>query len=289
MSQKCRATEEDRTIASEIIERDLYNGLFHMVHNPNAKGRAPRYKVNDELKPKGVTTILGGTLAKDFVNWALECMAEYLQGKLPVVTQEDLDEAKKASARKRDSGASTGTEAHTLVENYLKGNNIAPASIEAYAKASDEAKKAYDAFTKWFEDVTPEVINVEEVIFSKSCEYAGTYDCMLRIDGKVWLCDLKTTNVSRRAPNGVYAENFLQLGAYAGAHEEQRLYEIAHEGTELAEIDGLMVISAKKNGKLDIVTNEDVGLSLLSCMELFLLVFTIYKFMADTTKALGGK
>jgi hypothetical protein len=44
-------------MASQVIERDLYNGKYHMIHNPNAKGRAPRYVVNDEMKPKGETTI----------------------------------------------------------------------------------------------------------------------------------------------------------------------------------------------------------------------------------------
>lgn len=273
-------------MASEIIERALYNGRFPTVHNPNARGSQPRYVVmvnGEKTKPKGVTTIQGAVLAKDFVGWALDCMSECLEGKLPVVTKEDIDYAKGESARRRDSGASTGTDAHALVEHYLKGIQV------DLSDASKEASNAYMAFVKWFEKVKPEVINVEEVIYSQDYAYAGTYDCMLRIDGKVYLCDLKTTNPSRKAPKGVYAENFIQLGAYAAAHEEQRLYEEANGGTKLVPVEGLMVISAKKNGVLDIVTETDVSLTLDDCQSMFKRVVNLFNFMNFTTKNLGGK
>lgn len=269
-------------MASEIIERSLYNGKYQMVHNPNARGRAPRYKVNDEEKPKGVTTILGQTLAKDLMDWAVTCAMEYLQAKLPVVTDKDLAEAANEYKVRRDSGAGTGTEAHAMVEDYLKGRE------PAQTQRSPEAINAYRAFVKWFTESKPEVLNVEEVIYSETFHYAGTYDCMLKIDGKVYLCDLKTTNVSRKAPNGVYAENFIQLGAYALAHEEQRQFEEANGGTKLPKIDDLMVISAKKNGVLDIVTASDLGLMVDECGDMFKRVINVYQFMDYTTKKLGG-
>lgn len=273
-------------MASEVIERDLYSGMVHMVHNPLARGRAPRYKVtmeSGETKPKGVTTVLSKTLAKDLMQWAADMAADYLREKLPVITEEDLQAAAKAYTVKRDSGASTGTEAHALVETYLKGQ---PVSL---AGSSEEAKNAYEAFVKWFEEATPTVIGVEEVIYSVEHQYAGTYDCLLEIDGVNYLCDLKTTNASRKAPNGVYAENFVQLGAYARAHEEQRVFEESQGGTKLVPIGGLMVISAKKNGKMDIATNGDLGLTVEECGEMFVRVNDLMKFMDYTTKGLGGK
>ena len=270
-------------MASQVIERDLYNGKYHMVHNPNAKGRAPRYVVNDEMKPKGVTTILGQTLSKDLMDWAVGMAVEYLRKKIPVVTDEDLEEASNAYKYRRDAGASTGTEAHALVEDFLKGKDVEPSN------STKEAQNAYRAFVKWFNGLKDvEVLNVEEVIYSENLEYAGTYDCMLKIDGKVYLCDLKTTNSSRKAPNGVYAENFIQLGAYAFAHNEQRAYEEENEGTKLVEIDDLMVISGKKTGIMDVVTASDVGLTVKGCGELFSRVVNIYHFMLNTTKKLGG-
>lgn len=271
-------------MASELIERSLYGGLFNLVHNPNARGRQPRYVVNGTVKPKGVTTILGKVIAKDLMQWAVDCAIESLQAKLPVVTEADLREAALAYTVKRDFGAGTGTEAHLLVENYLKGRT------QAASKASDEARNAYNAFKEWFENATPTVVNVEEVIYSAKHDYAGTYDCMLKINDRVYLCDLKTTNASKAAPRGVYAENFLQLGAYAAAHEEQRQHEIAANGSsDLVEIDGLMVISAKKDGKLDIVTNDELGLGVKQCGELFIHIKALYDFLLTTKKALGGR
>lgn len=274
-------------MASELIDRLLYGGTIHMIHNPNAKGSSPRYKVLEGEtiveKPKGVTTIQGAVLAKDFVGWALDCMEEELLDKVPVITADDIADAKLESARRRDSGAGTGTEAHALVEQFLKGNKV------DLSFATAEARNAYNAFVTWFKKVKPEVINVEEVIYSKDFHFAGTYDCMLRIDGKVYLCDLKTTNASRKAPNGVYAENFIQLGAYDLAHEEQRVFEEANGGSKLEQVQGLMVISCKKNGKLDIVTNEDVGLTLDDCSSMFKRVVNIFEFMKFTTSKLGGK
>lgn len=270
-------------MASTKIERQLYNGKFEVVHNPNARGSQPRYLVNGIRKPKGVTTILGATLAKDLMQWAVDCAVQYLKEKLPEITEGDLNDAGLEYTRRRDSGGSTGTEAHALVENYLKGVEV------DHTIATSEARQAFLAFRDWYEMVQPTVINVEEVIFSEAGDYAGTYDCLLRIDGKVYLCDLKTTNPSRKAPKGVYAENFVQLGAYALAHEEQRQYEEAHGGTDLVIIDDLMVISAKKDGTLDIITASDVGLSVDECGEMFRQVNSIYRFMTDTTRTLGGR
>jgi hypothetical protein len=270
-------------MASEVIERSMYGGQVNIVHNPNAKGRQPRYLVNGTEKPKGVTTIMGQTLAKDLISWAVGMCCDYLRTKLPVVTEEDVVAAGKAYMVRRDAGADTGSEAHALVENYLK------AGTEPSGKVSTEAGNAYRAFVKWFEKIKPKVINVEEVIYSQKFKFAGTYDCMLEIDGKVVLCDLKTTNASRKAPNGVYAENFIQLGAYALAHEEQRQYEEAHGGTQLRKVEDLCVISAKKNGVLDIVTASDLGLSVEECGEMFKRVVNLYSFMLYSTDKLGGK
>jgi hypothetical protein len=266
-------------MASTIIERALYNGKYQLVHNPNARGRAPRYVVNEDEKPKGVTTILGQTLSKDLMQWAVDCATQYLRDKLPVVTEQDLQEAALAYTVKRDAGASTGTEAHAMVEGYLKG--------VAHTDGSPEALNAYNAFVEWYERVQPKILNVEEVIYSESLGYAGTYDCLLEIDGKVVLCDLKTTNSSRKAPRGVYAEHFIQLGAYAFAHEEQRLYEEANGGTNLEKIEDLCVISAKKNGVLDIVTASELGLSVEECGEMFKRVVNINGFMTETSAKLA--
>ena len=273
-------------MASIRIERSLYNGKYQMVHNPNARGRTPRYLVNSEHKPKGVTTILGKTLYKDLIQWAANCVVDYLAPKLPVITEKDLEEGRTAYARLRDKGASTGSEAHELVELYLKAK-IEDKEFKP-GTASPEALNAFNAFVEWFNQAKPSIVGVEEVVYSESHKYAGTYDCMLEVDGKIFLCDLKTTNASKQAPKGVYPEHFLQLGAYALAHEEQRLYEEANGGTDLLKIDDLMVISAKKNGKLDIITASELSLQVEECGNMFKRVVNIHNFVEYASTKLGG-
>lgn len=264
-----------------------------MIHNPDAKGSSPRYKLVDDAgkirqKPKGVTTLLGQTLAKDFVQWAIDCMAEVLEGKLPVITKADIDDAKLESTRRRDAGAGTGSETHAMVEKFLKATKVGDTNV-AITSSNKEAMNAYTAFVKWFKEHDIEVLGVEEVVYSAEYEYAGTYDCLLKVDGRVYLCDLKTTNPSRKAPNGVYAEMFLQLGAYALAHEEQRMYEEKSGGTQLTPIEGLMVISAKKNGKLDVVTEQDMSVTVEDCSEMFKKVVNLFSFLKHLTTQLGGR
>lgn len=272
-------------MASEKIERSMYAGLYHVVHNPNARGRAPRYLVNGELKPLGVTTIMGKTLFKDLMQWAVDSALTIVRGKLPIVTEEDLVVAGKEYMRLRDAGGNTGSETHALVESYLK--NLSGEGLkDLVANVSEEVRNAYLAFVKWFEEVKPEVIGVEEVVYSPTYEYCGTYDCMLKIDGKVYLCDLKTTNPSKQAPKGIYAENFIQLGAYALAHNEQYVHEKNNGGTKLVEIDDLMVISAKKNGVLDIQTASDLGITLKECAKIFKHVIGVYMFLTNVTNKL---
>lgn len=274
-------------MASEVIERKLYGNSVHIVHNPNARGSAPRYKILDingniVKKPKGVTTIMGKVLAKDLMDWAISCCIEELKTKLPVVTEADLAKAAKAYTTKRDKGANTGTEAHALVEQFLKGTGDTNG-------ASQEARNAFHGFLDWFNEFQPQVLGVEEVIYSKAYEYAGTYDCLLKIDGKVVLCDFKTTNASRQAPNGVYADYFIQLGAYAAAHEENRLNSLLEGGDKIPEIEDLAVLSGKKNGKFDVVYASELGIDVQTCGDMFKRVANLYSFQTNLTQLLGGK
>ena len=275
-------------MASIISEKDIYGGKYHLIHNPNARGRAPRYKVLDiasgeEIRPKGVTTILGQTLSKDLMQWAVDSCINYLREKLPVVTEKDLEVGANEYIRLREAGGTAGSEAHELVEHFLL-------NTKATGKYGPEARAAYDAFVNWFNNVKPEVLDVERSIFSENFQYSGTFDGLIKINGKIYLSDLKTTNPSRKAPNGVYAENFIQLGAYALAYEEERQAEIERLGkTDMVEIDDLMIISAKKNGVLDIVTAQDIELGVDDCKEMAKRVINIHAFMNYTTKQLGGK
>lgn len=271
-------------MANTDISTTLYNGQ----HKVTFKNASHRYRV-DEKAVTGVTTIMGKVLAKPgLMLWPLNMALKHLDNKigdgdLVLISRADLEDARNAHVTKRDAGADTGTIVHGLVEQYLAGNEVNVLESDALPS---EAISAYSAFRAWDSRVQPKTVAVEQVVYSHALNYAGTFDSILEIDGKTYLCDLKTTNASRDAPKGVYAENFIQLGAYYYAYEEQRQYELANGGTNLVEIDDLLVISCRKDGRLNTVAASELGLTLQACMDMWVNTFSLYHSLEDVKNRL---
>lgn len=268
-------------MSSQNLRTLLYGGETEVVF----KEKSHRYYIDGQwLKDASVTTILGKVLSKDgLMLWAMEMALKHLETKLPVVTLADLADARLAHVKRRDHGADTGTIVHALAEQLLRGEKL------VYDDHPEEVQNAIKAFADWYAGSQPEVLGVEQIVYSRALNYVGTFDSLLKIDDKVYLADLKTTNASREAPEGVYASYFIQLGAYALAYEEQRQYEMAHGGSNLYEIDDLLVISCKKNGKFHLKSASDVGLSVADCQQRWMDVVNLYRFQKQAKAALGGK
>jgi hypothetical protein len=266
-------------MANQDTEITLYNGR----HTAIFKNSTHRYLIDGQLKP-GVTTIMSKVLAKPgLVLWPLNMALAELKTKLPTLTQADLDEAAKAHVKKRDAGADTGTIVHELVEKVLLG------ILPMYDSHPPEVEAALSAFMAWTTAIAPSTVAVEQVVYSEKYDYCGTFDSILAIDGKNYLCDLKTTNASREAPEGIYADYFIQLGAYLEAYTEQRLFEMKYFGkTELVPIHDVMVISCKKNGKVHTKTGHEVGLTTAACRSLWKATLLLYRTQDKTKKRLGA-
>lgn len=285
-------------MSSNNLTINLYGGKYTGAFTAGNH----RYKINNAYK-KGVTTILGASLAKPGLalwplNEALKSLGAIwdeqthqwyssMPGGL-IITDDDINKAAKAHTVRRDKGADTGSEAHSAVETFLKGNDI-------NQLLSPEASKAYEGFKAWYNGlVDRSPIGVERVVYSEKYDYCGTYDSLLRINGKVYLCDLKTSNPSRTAPEGVYPEAFIQLGAYLQAYNEEREYLKDVMSAEQLEanyplVDDVMVISCKKDGRVHTKTGFEVGLSMSSATNLWLGVHTVYNGMETLKAQLGGK
>ena len=69
----------------------------------------------------------------------------------------------------------------------------------------------------------PELISTEQFVWSDEHKYAGTADLVVKMDGEIWLLDIKTSNNLHRAYN-------LQLAAYAKGMEEVRNQKIERTG-----------------------------------------------------------
>lgn len=242
----------------------LYDNSVTMHFSNQARNR---YVIEETGgSPVGVTTILSQLSKPGLALWPMYEALDWLK-KNP----DDFKGAEKAYLIKSDSGKNTGTLVHSWIERYLTvGAGVAPTPPL-------EAQKACLAFVNWFEKVNPKVLATEQIIYSKQYDYAGTYDALLEIDGKVVLVDIKTTNISRTAPLGIYPEMFLQLGGYSRAHHE--------ENPEQA-IDDAMVVRPGKDGVLNTMRASELGFKLAYLEDTFEQLVQLYKFMTPLTKSL---
>ena len=198
-------------MAIVAIDKTLYNGKYHIVFNPFNNRK--RYSVDGDVKP-GTTTVIGQVIAKPgLMLWPLNTAMTYLKKKCPNITEEDLTYAANIHNDRKNKGADTGTIVHDLTEAMLLGREF------NVAEYSGEVKRALKGFETWLLQSGATVESVEGLVYSAELDYAGTYDHIMTIDGKTYMTDLKTTNASDSAPEGVYAEYFVQLGSYAIAYE----------------------------------------------------------------------
>lgn len=109
---------------------------------------------------------------------------------------------KAAPERELKTAADIGDRVHKAIEERIY-NPLAPydADLEPFIKN-------FDLFCVEFE---PEWIHVEKSVFSVTHLYAGSFDAIAKIRGKITIIDFKTTR------SGVSAKVALQLAAYARA------------------------------------------------------------------------
>lgn len=247
----------------------LYDDTLTIHFSNKARNR---YMIEEtQNSPVGVTTILQ-LLSKDgLMLWPLWEGVEWLK-----THKDDYEGALKAYTIKSDSGKSVGTEVHAAIESFLILEKVKKSNVRAIA-GSTEIEKPLKAFLGWFDEVQPKVLATEQIIYSKELDYAGTFDALLEIDGEVVLCDVKTTNLSRSAPLGIYPEMFLQLGGYCLAH---------HEEFPEQQIDDLMIIRVGKEGKLYTLRASELGFTPKLLEDTFRQLVQLYRFMTPLKKVL---
>lgn len=248
----------------------LYDNSVTMHFSNQARNR---YVIEETGgSPVGVTTILSQLAKPGLALWPMYEALDWLK-KNP----DDFRGAEKAYLIKSDRGKDVGSQVHGLIESFLisaEKKQLLPPIISG---VDPSVQKAYSAFHGWFMDTRPKILATEQIIYSKRFDYAGTYDCLLEIDGKVVLADVKTTNVSRIAPLGIYPEMFLQLGGYSLAH---------HEENPEQQIDDVMVIRVGKDGVLNTMRASELGFKLAYLEDTFEQLVQLYKFMTPLTKSL---
>ena len=218
-----------------------------------------------------------------------------------------LQSANTAWQRKQKKGADIGNVVHDSIEHYIRQNpnnedmpefnetfdiaeqylwNIKEEEYESDAmrdKALTEfdsdvaqATLAFEQFKKWWDEERPTLVGAEDLVYSKEHNVAGTFDALIRINGKLVICDWKTSSAYGDAPEGVSYDYFIQSAIYAMAYMEM--------GGE--QIDDSCIVSARKDGGFGLVFASELGLSMYDLLDWAKSVIICYGLADKTKKAL---
>lgn len=119
--------------------------------------------------------------------------------------------------------ASEGTQVHNAIEGYLNDELVEWVDEYGNAKYSLDVWKMILKFANFWSTHKPELVATEYHLFSDEHEYAGTNDIVCRLNDKLWLIDIKTSN-------SLHTSYDLQLAAYAKAWNETHNEKIEETG-----------------------------------------------------------
>lgn len=197
----------------------------------------------------GVTSIIDMLGKHNILGpWNAKMTAELAADSLDVI-QRMLDTAgrdavvdylKGAARRYTKARSDLGSDAHDLFERMIRGEEVRSTRVDLSPYAHN--------FREFLDAINPELVRAEDVAWSDTYGYAGSFDAMLR----VWFLEDGTPDPTRSADSrplllmsdwktgkNTYPDVALQMSAYANAD-----YIIDAEGTrhEMPEFDGAAVL-----------------------------------------------
>jgi hypothetical protein len=220
----------------------------------------------------GCTTVLAVLAKPALIPWAAKMTVEYIrenckkdffpvpEGEEPgyynySVSEEQLEQAKKAHAKRKTDAGTYGTETHNeislLIEDAIKNNG-------GYIKESlNLINKSIINFGEWAVKNKVKFLETEKNIYSEKLWVGGICDVVCEIDGEVWIGDIKTSG------SGIYAEHFFQCAGYNIMMEEMGLYP---------NIKGYLILNLKENGEIlekRSISNEENKKIFINCLEIY--------------------
>lgn len=106
-----------------------------------------------------------------------------------------------------------GTQVHKAIERYISGEEIKWIDDQGNTLYSLDVWKMILKFSEFWTTHKPELIASEYHLFSDQYKYAGTSDLVVKLNDRIKLLDIKTSNSLHTSQN-------LQLAAYAKAWNE---------------------------------------------------------------------
>jgi hypothetical protein len=169
-----------------------------------ASGRVYEHPLTGERVPSVTTIISGGVPKPALPRWAAKSAAEYAAKSWDTLAPLDADERvtliKGAPWRESGRAADLGSLIHDAIDCWLSDAPLPdwPADAEGFMAG----------FTDFLSEREPHVVHTEGTIWNREHGYAGTFDLLAVINGRLTLIDHKTGK-------GVYPEVALQLSALA--------------------------------------------------------------------------
>jgi len=109
--------------------------------------------------------------------------------------------------------AEEGTQVHELCEAYLNGEELKFLDDRGRPQYNPDVWQMFLRFVEFWEEFKPTLIETEVHIFSDVLQVAGTCDLIVKINGELWLLDLKTSNQLQTTYE-------LQTAVYGQCYEE---------------------------------------------------------------------
>ena len=169
-----------------------------------------------------------------------------------------------------------GTQVHEACEKLVKGEEISWMDNYGNAKYSQMVWEMILKFYDFWSTYKPELISTEDFVWSDEHRYAGTADLVVKMDGEIWLLDLKTSNSLHKSYD-------LQLASYAKALEECKGIKI--ERTGVLWLKANTRSASKKEGvyqgkgwQIKVVDEIDHN------FELFKMIYKLYSLENPTTE-----
>jgi len=199
-------------------------------------GRGHSYYI-DGVKVDSITGPLGQGFPKPaLIKWAAEETSKYAVNRWDELAElpagDRMARLMVARFESQDEAKVRGTIIHRYAHRLAAGETV---------EVPDEYRDHVDRYLDFARDWDPDELMVEQPVFSRSHQYAGTPDLIAKLaDGQTWLLDWKTG-----AKHGVYAEHVLQLAAARFAE-----YTVDDAGAEvpLPPIDAAGIVWLRADG-----------------------------------------
>jgi hypothetical protein len=169
---------------------------------------------------KRVSTYLNLLAKEALIQWSANMAADHVRGVWiagQAYTEAEINQhcqaARYAYKEKRDEAAGYGTQAHDIIERFLK-EGYWPEG-RGWNQLPFEVANSLVLFANWWKEAGLTIVDperdVERYVYDLKYGYGGTADLLARDkQGRYWLIDWKTGK-------GIYGSMVLQVAAYYGA------------------------------------------------------------------------